>query len=58
MRLSRAGAAFGHDVVMAAVAFLLSFYLRVGDDIAAYVHERALQSLRSPPIALGDKDRL
>lgn len=27
-------------------------------DIAAYVHERALQSLRSPPIALGDKDRL
>jgi HPt (histidine-containing phosphotransfer) domain-containing protein len=27
-------------------------------DIAAYVHERALQSLKSPPIALGERDKL
>jgi O-antigen biosynthesis protein WbqV len=33
---SRAGAAFGHDLVMAALSFLLSFYLRVGDDIVNY----------------------
>src|SRR5208282_2410534 len=28
----RAATAFGHDIVMAAVAFALSLYLRVGDD--------------------------
>src|ERR1700691_185910 len=28
----RAAPAFGHDIVMAAVAFVLSLYLRVGDD--------------------------
>ena len=27
-------------------------------DIAAYAHERALQSLKSPPIELGAKDRI
>jgi O-antigen biosynthesis protein WbqV len=37
MRLfSRAFATFAHDVVMAALSFLLSFYLRVGGDIAHY----------------------
>ncbi len=34
----RAGAAFAHDIVMAAISFWLSFYLRVGDDIAHYSH--------------------
>jgi FlaA1/EpsC-like NDP-sugar epimerase len=34
--LSRTNAAFAHDVVMAALSFLLSFYLRVGDGIALY----------------------
>ncbi len=33
---SRAFATFGHDVVMAALSFLLSFYLRVGSDIFHY----------------------
>ena len=33
---SRAWAAFGHDVVMAALSFLISFYLRVGDAIWTY----------------------
>ncbi len=35
----RAGAAYIHDIVMAAISFWLSFYLRVGDDIAHYSHE-------------------
>src|SRR5487761_590443 len=34
----RAGAAYAHDIVMAAISFWLSFYLRVGDDIAHYSH--------------------
>ncbi|HEX4191683.1 MAG TPA: nucleoside-diphosphate sugar epimerase/dehydratase [Stellaceae bacterium] len=33
---SRAFATFGHDIVMAALSFLLSFYLRVGNDIFHY----------------------
>jgi len=33
---SRAFATFAHDVVMAALSFLLSFYLRVGNDIFHY----------------------
>src|SRR5690242_4580747 len=33
---SRAFATFSHDVVMAALSFLLSFYLRVGGDIFNY----------------------
>jgi len=33
---SRAFATFAHDVVMAALSFLLSFYLRVGNDIFNY----------------------
>jgi O-antigen biosynthesis protein WbqV len=33
---SRAFATFVHDVVMAALSFILSFYLRVGADIAHY----------------------
>ncbi len=33
---SRAWAAFGHDVAMAAVSFVLSFYLRVGNGIWGY----------------------
>jgi len=36
MGSSRANAAFGHDVIMAAVSFVLSFYLRVGDTLASY----------------------
>ncbi|MDE2230392.1 MAG: polysaccharide biosynthesis protein [Alphaproteobacteria bacterium] len=35
----RAAAAFAHDIVMAAISFWLSFYLRVGDDIGHYSHE-------------------
>ncbi len=34
----RAAAAFTHDIVMAGISFWLSFYLRVGDDIAHYSH--------------------
>ncbi|HWE72568.1 MAG TPA: nucleoside-diphosphate sugar epimerase/dehydratase [Stellaceae bacterium] len=33
---SRAFATFAHDIVMAALSFLLSFYLRVGNDIFHY----------------------
>ncbi|HEV8014894.1 MAG TPA: nucleoside-diphosphate sugar epimerase/dehydratase [Stellaceae bacterium] len=33
---SRAFATFAHDIVMAALSFILSFYLRVGGDIAHY----------------------
>ena len=33
---SRAWAAFGHDVVMAALSFILAFYLRVGNGIWGY----------------------
>jgi len=36
LRSSRANAAFAHDVVMAALSFLLSFYLRVGDALPDY----------------------
>jgi FlaA1/EpsC-like NDP-sugar epimerase len=36
LRSSRANAAFAHDVVMAALSFLLSFYLRVGDSLPDY----------------------
>ncbi len=36
MRVSRANAAFGHDVVMAALSFPLSLYLRVGDVLYGY----------------------
>jgi len=36
IRLSRANAAFGHDVVMAAISFLLSFILRVGEGVSTY----------------------
>lgn len=36
LRLTRARIAFLHDVVMAAVAFLISLYLRLGDDILDY----------------------
>ena len=32
----RAATAFGHDIVMAAISFPLSLYLRVGDDIASF----------------------
>src|SRR5579885_1798322 len=32
----RAMVAFGHDVVMAALSFVLSFYLRVGNEIFTY----------------------
>jgi len=36
MGSSRTNAAFGHDVIMAALSFVISFYLRVGDSIAGY----------------------
>jgi len=35
----RAGAAYTHDIAMAAISFWLSFYLRVGNGIAHYSHE-------------------
>jgi len=34
----RAAAAYAHDIIMAAISFWLSFYLRVGNDIAHYSH--------------------
>ena len=34
MRLNRAYIAFGHDIIMAAISFLLSLFLRLGPDIA------------------------
>jgi len=34
--MRRASAAFAHDVLMAALSFIASFYLRVGGDIAQY----------------------
>ncbi|HEY4636067.1 MAG TPA: polysaccharide biosynthesis protein, partial [Rhodospirillales bacterium] len=36
--------AYGHDIVMAAVSFGLSLYLRLGDDIVYYVGEHVLQA--------------
>jgi O-antigen biosynthesis protein WbqV len=36
MESSRARAAFAHDVAMAALSFMMSLYLRVGDNIADY----------------------
>ncbi|HUH84184.1 MAG TPA: nucleoside-diphosphate sugar epimerase/dehydratase [Stellaceae bacterium] len=36
MGSNRTNAAFGHDVMMAALSFVVSFYLRVGDSVAAY----------------------
>jgi len=36
--------AYGHDIVMAAVSFGLSLYLRLGDDVVYYVGDRALQA--------------
>ena len=38
-RISRARIAFAHDVFMAAVAFAISFYLRVGGTIGEYSAE-------------------
>ncbi|HJS30646.1 MAG TPA: nucleoside-diphosphate sugar epimerase/dehydratase [Alphaproteobacteria bacterium] len=38
-RLSRPTVAFAHDTVMAAAAFVLSLYLRLGDDFAFYSGE-------------------
>jgi FlaA1/EpsC-like NDP-sugar epimerase len=35
----RAAAAYVHDIVMAAISFWLSFYLRVGNGIGHYSHE-------------------
>jgi O-antigen biosynthesis protein WbqV len=35
-RLTRPTVAFAHDIVMAALSFLLSFYLRVGNDLFSY----------------------
>src|SRR5215469_6442258 len=34
--ISRAFATFAHDIVMAALSFILSFYLRVGGDISQF----------------------
>ena len=36
MKINRAHIAFGHDVIMAAASFLLSLFLRLGDDIVFY----------------------
>ncbi|MBI2977626.1 MAG: polysaccharide biosynthesis protein [Rhodospirillales bacterium] len=36
--------AYGHDIVMAAVSFGLSLYLRLGDDIVYYSGEHVLQA--------------
>lgn len=38
-RLTRPAVAFSHDLVMAAVSFLVSFYLRVGNDLFGYPPE-------------------
>jgi FlaA1/EpsC-like NDP-sugar epimerase len=38
-RLTRPTVAFSHDLVMAAVSFLVSFYLRVGNDLFGYPPE-------------------
>ena len=43
-RLSRPTIAFIHDLVMAAIAFLLSLYLRVGADFATYDAEFLIAS--------------
>lgn len=36
-RSSRAAIAYGHDIVMAAVSFVLSLWLRLGDDLTGFV---------------------
>src|SRR5438552_18044994 len=35
-RLTRPAVAFAHDIVMAALSCLISFYLRVGSDLFSY----------------------
>ncbi len=42
-RISRANITFAHDIVMAALSFVLSLYLRVGDQIFAYSPEFVLR---------------
>lgn len=36
--------AYGHDIVMAAVSFALSLYLRLGDDIVYYAGPHTWQA--------------
>ena len=36
MGSNRTNAVFGHDIIMAALSFVISFYLRVGDSMASY----------------------
>jgi len=43
MRFSRTSVAYAHDLVMAAVSFPLSLYLRLGDDMWTYVRPELLQ---------------
>ena len=38
-RLTRPAVAFVHDIVMAALSFLIAFYLRVGNDLFSYPPE-------------------
>lgn len=43
MRFSRTSVAYAHDLVMAAVSFPLSLYLRLGDDMWTYIRPELLQ---------------
>lgn len=43
MRFSRTSVAYAHDLVMAAVSFPLSLYLRLGDDMWSYIRPELLQ---------------
>jgi O-antigen biosynthesis protein WbqV len=41
-QINRAHVAFGHDIIMAAVSFFVSLYLRLGGDIVYYADEQSL----------------
>lgn len=43
MRFSRTSVAYAHDLIMAAVSFPLSLYLRLGDDMWTYIRPELLQ---------------
>ena len=44
-RFNRANIAFVHDVIMAAISFVLSLFLRLGEDINFYPREQLLLAL-------------
>src|SRR4051812_24924269 len=45
MKIDRGGLAYIHDVVMTGIAFVLAFYLRVGNELFGFHYEGLIQGL-------------